>query len=584
MSMWQWIHRLLNEPKWTAVFIFCLIGLLYLPSFNNVFIWDDEQFIVSNQFTTSLEYLPQIFTSNTIAGAGEVSNYYRPLTTLSFTVDRLIWGLEPFGFHLTNTVLHATSAILLWWLLRRLGITKGPALVIALLFGIHPIQTEAVVYIASRGDSFFVFWLLLSYIAFTFGLSRSPTKLPRLVWGMVVVGTFVLSVLAKEIALAGLGIYPALAIICTQQKNWRQNAIFTVVTVLAMGALAGLYLWLRLTVLNFGDSLNFHMQDSVYTENLWIRLLTFAKVLFTYLRLLVIPYPLHMERVMDPVMSWLSVWWPAAVLVVVATVIAGYVEWRRRHSFWIWFGGWWFACFLVPVSGVVPINGLLYEHWLYMPMVGFYIALWGVLRLLLPQIQQPRFFKAIAVIVGSVLVAFGVLTIRQNWLWRHPIPFYLYTLQYSRSARMLNNLANAYSNEGDLNLAMKYYQEAIAESDMYFQTHYNIASLLAQQGNMESAKKEIEIALGMNPYFDPAKLLWLDIAYRERDYERALALITDLWPRYAQSLPELWLIRGEALYKTGQQAEAQEVWDEVLRLSNSNPSVIRFIEQARRPT
>ena len=88
----------------TKKLVLILIGatfLAYFSSFSNPFIWDDEQFITSNAYVRNFD-IGKIFTTNTVAGAGVQSNYYRPLTTLSFAVDTAIWGSNPFGFHLTN--------------------------------------------------------------------------------------------------------------------------------------------------------------------------------------------------------------------------------------------------------------------------------------------------------------------------------------------------------------------------------------------------------------------------------------------------------------------------------------------------
>src|SRR5258708_6112431 len=93
--------------KHAPILILVVVGFFtYVNSFHNQFLCVDDYFISQNLLIKSLKYTPQIFTSNTIAGAGQISDYYRPLTSLSFAVDHAIWGWNVVGFHLTNTLLH----------------------------------------------------------------------------------------------------------------------------------------------------------------------------------------------------------------------------------------------------------------------------------------------------------------------------------------------------------------------------------------------------------------------------------------------------------------------------------------------
>lgn len=572
----------------TALIIFTVIFLVYFPSFFNTFLWDDEQFIYRNVYTTSLEYLPQIFTTNTIAGAGEISNYYRPLTTLSFTIDRLIWGLSPFGFHLTNTLLHAGAAILIWIFMRRLNVPAVPAVVLALIFGLHPLQTEAVTYINSRGDSMYAFFLMLGLVAFTYVLRNQTLSLNwqeyrwRItvpVLAMVSLAAFIASFLAKEIALAGVGVFGLLWLIkVVTEKNWKAAQAATITLgLLAISVVC--YLGLRLTVLNFSDSLNFYGEETLYTSSLVVRLLTFAKILFIYFRLLLVPYPLHMERSVELVTTWAEPWWLAAIGVVVAVLVLGYIEWRRKQTWYIWFGSAWFMGFLLPVSGVVPINGLLYEHWLYMPLVGFFLAVWGGLRLLPPLgTTQIRYG-----LLCALFVVYALLTLRQNWIWRAPIPFYTYTLQFADTARLHNNLAMALSDAGDQQAAIAAYQRAIVIEPGYPQVYYNLGRSYLELGDVTAAQAALETSYEISGgRFEHATLTLIELYRTQQNYEAILPLTEELLERYPDSI-ELLLVHGEALYFLDQRQEADLTWQQAYRLSNLNPAVLRMIQQLQRP-
>ena len=119
------INTLKNNSKYILLLVVLTI-VSYASSLNNAFVWDDEQFIYNNNYVKQF-VVSKLWTENTIAGAGQTSTYYRPLTTFSFAVDHAIWGLNPFGFHLTNTLLHMGAGILLSALLALLLILSFAA-------------------------------------------------------------------------------------------------------------------------------------------------------------------------------------------------------------------------------------------------------------------------------------------------------------------------------------------------------------------------------------------------------------------------------------------------------------------------
>lgn len=433
----------------------------YLPSLNNPFIWDDEQFIVKNVYITSLKYLPQIFTTNTIAGAGHQSNYYRPFTTLSFALDYSLWQTNPIGFHLTNTLLHLMAGIILFLLLLRLSLPQTLAFWTSLFFLIHPIQTEAIVYINSRGDPLYALFLFGAIYFYTFPNWR------RLSLSLLL---FALSILSKEISVAGLGLFFLLWWL--YQRKSRQHLItFLIATTIVI-----LYLILRFTILNFGQPPNPY-------GTLTTRLLTFSHSFLVYLRLLLIPWGLHMERDLPLITTIFSVYPWLSLGIVTITI------WLGRHHRWLLFGLIWFLVMLVPVSGIIPVNALLYEHWLYLPMVGFFIALLTSL---------PRLPTYLLITITAIYIA---LTWRQNYLWGNPIRFYQYTLQYTKSPRLLNNLAMAYADANRLPEAITYYQKAINLSDVYPQTHHNLGNAYAALGQSALAEQEYLTALKLDPNF-----------------------------------------------------------------------------------
>lgn len=585
------------------IFLLFIVTLLtYLPSFWNQFVWDDEQFIYKNQYVLNFQ-VDKIFSQNTIAGAGQQSDYFRPLTTLSFAIDHAIWGLTPFGFHLTNTLLHIGAGIFLYLILTELRLSEKKnklnsdlSFWISLIFLIHPIQTEAVVYMNSRGDSLFAFLGMTSLYLFTLIFRKEKLKALNLdinKFELAISSLFLYfgTILSKEIGIMVTGLFFLIflvQLIKMHQFKWKKYMYFiksqlsAFITTLASFAVAVFYMILRSTIWNFGDTYNLYHGQNEYTSSLLIRLLTFSKINFIYFKLLLFPYPLHMERDTALVKSLLTIWpWLLIALLIFLIAIGAY-QIIKKHNPWILFGLIWFYIGLVPVSGIIPINGLLYEHWLYIPMIGFYIVIYQLIQLFIKIFKtkiHPKLILTLLILLTSI---YSALTIRQNWFWRTPISFYNYQLQYSTSARMLNNLAMAYSEKAEHQKAIEYYQKAIDFSDIYPQTHYNLGNTYVQTGELEKAEQEFETTLQMSENFDYAYLPLINIKINNQQYDQALELTEKIATKYPNEL-QLQLIKLDLLIKLGKNEEAEQLADYLYQASNFNSSVKKAVEEILNP-
>ncbi len=530
-----------------------LIGfLLYLPSFGNQFVWDDEQFIYRNEYVLTAN-ISKIFSTNTIAGAGEQSDYYRPLTTLSFAIDHAIWGLRPFGFHLTNTLLHTTSGIFLFLILIELSFDykRKPFLnlpfLVSLIFLIHPLQTEAVVYMNSRGDSLYTFFAFLSLYLLSLSFRHKKISInlynETLQFGKVSLLIFsslayIASIFSKEIGIMTLGLqFLVILVVGIHQVGW-QNLLsffkkhvshllyFCSQFLIAVG-----YMGLRATVLNFSNSFNLYGETNLYTTHLWVRLMTFNSVLWQYFKLLFWPHPLYMDRNVDLVTQPVPPLLVATIALTLIIIGLSIWEYRQTKKVWLLFGALWFAIGLTPVSGIIPINGLMYEHWLYVPMVGFWLFWFRLFQLLSPFIplsllsRMTFLRKSIYGITSIFIITLCLLTLHQNWLWRSPISLYTHLLQYTESARIHNNLAMAYSEKRQSELAIEQYQAAIRLSDIYPQTHHNLGNEYASLGKYDEAIQEFETVLRMSPQFYLSYIPLIKIYLLQEKYDRAQKLI-----------------------------------------------------------
>ncbi len=507
------LRKLIRQP----IVLLLLIGsILYLPSLSGPFFWDDEQFIYKNQFVHQFD-LTHIFTQSTTAGAGVVSNYYRPLTSISFALDYQIWHNHPFGYHLTNLCLHVSAAILLFLFLKSLTKRERFSWWISFIFLIHPLQTEAVAYINSRGDSFYALLTFLGLWLWTKSLRQEKTSfslmgfdfnLPNWLTITLAVISFGLSILAKEIALAtsALWCFVTVYLLLEQPKFKKRYLKLSLIAIGFLSLLSLVYLKLRLSWLHWGNVDSILQAYPIAYSHLGVRLLTFSKIIFIYLRLIIIPFPLHMERSVSLVTNPFSFFPLLFVVSQLALVYFAFKEWRLNKTIFI-IGGWcWFVSMLVPVSGIIPTNGLIYEHWLYLPLIGFFIMLYGLLKLIVVTKPQFRLFigQAISLALTLIVPIYLVMTLYQIHLWTHPIAFYQHTLKYAQSARLWNNLGMEYANRGHNQQALLAYKQALSINPHYAQIQHNLGQIYLGQKRWKKAAKYYQQAIKLNKYFLPS--------------------------------------------------------------------------------
>ena len=283
--------------KYTLPIILIAIGF-FVFSFNlgNELFWDDDDWILNNQFvhSLSLDNVKFWLTNNTLAGVGLRSNYYRPFLFFTFSLNYVISEIKPWSYHLFSNAIHLINGVLIFWLLKGIFKRKLYAFLAALIFIIHPLQTEAITYISGRGDSLVAMFMLFSlYLFYKSEINKSSwlsfIKIASLV-------SLVLGLLSRETGI----IFPFLALILYISFISKDRFILSIkkglIKTWPYFATVFVYGILRLTTLNFLNTLNFYSAPNIYSENLHVRMFTFAHTVLTYLKLLIAPIGLHMER------------------------------------------------------------------------------------------------------------------------------------------------------------------------------------------------------------------------------------------------------------------------------------------------
>ena len=167
------------DQRYTLINI-CLIIVLgfavYANSLSGQFIWDDEFLVLKNPHIRSWTHLPKLFTGG--LAAGRYWNLYRPVQMFTYMADFFFWGLNPKGYHLTNTVLHVLTALLLYAVINLLFQDRLLSFLTVAFFTSHPIHTEAVSYISGRADSLAAVFMLAAFLLLNMSISSEVAMDP----------------------------------------------------------------------------------------------------------------------------------------------------------------------------------------------------------------------------------------------------------------------------------------------------------------------------------------------------------------------------------------------------------------------
>ncbi|MFC1667266.1 tetratricopeptide repeat protein [Candidatus Omnitrophota bacterium] len=445
------------------LFIVLIIVIVFSGSLKNDFVWDDKYLIIDNPHIKSLDYLHEIFTTQLYEGSQVHSNFYRPLQLLSFALDYSVWGLNPFGYHLTNLFLHIFNSALVYLILIAISSSAGLAMLSATFFAISPAISGIVYYISARSDllmALFVFSSLLFFIKYI--------KCKNAVWYIFSLVSFALALLCKEMSIILLALLALQLFRSEKRARQRLTMLLPYIVILIF------YIALRFSILNFARGAN-PLIDFNYpaTIPLWRRVLTDFKVIPKYIGLLLFPYGLHMDSFVEPAKSLFQV--DVLFFMALFIFLVLIIKKASRLSDLVIFGALWFLLTLLPVLNIYPISVFFGEGWLYMPCVGFFI----VLSVICQKAVRPKAGRTLSnILIVIFFVYYALLNINYGRVWKDSISLFHNVLKYETESPFIyltyNNLAMAYYDKGEYNKSIEYCKKSISLSPDYQDAYNNL--------------------------------------------------------------------------------------------------------------
>lgn len=443
--------------------LLCVAVLLaYLNSLHGAFQFDDFNVIVDNPVVHSLE-----------AWRADLGRGIRPLLKLTYTINWLLGGGQPLGFHVVNLAVHLANTLLVYALARLLLDRTGPAgvdrsaaaFVAALLFGLHPVQTEAVTYVSGRSSSLMaLFYLggLTAYVAASQGSGQRAWLMRYLLSPLL----FGLALATKETAIT----FPVALLLwdlaCRECRDWkalaRRQAVHWAVWFAAVAAL-----WLHPVYPS-------RIVPLLDAAGVYRNVLTQIDAVSYLLGRLLIVHPLNIDPDLRGVANWSAPLAAKAALLIGVLAVA--MSTLRRRPWWS-VGIFWFFLQLAPTNSVVPRLDLANERQLYLAGVGIFIALGAQFELL--RSGRDRHRAWIGGSLAAVVALFAALVMLRNGDYASEIRLWEQTARASPGKpRAHNNLGFAYSAAGCRQQAEAAYRHALRLDPGYEIAQKNLASLL----------------------------------------------------------------------------------------------------------
>jgi len=534
--------KIMGSTRRALFLIMLLCALVYSRTLAVPFYFDDYSYVIDNPFIRSMG---DIFDRELLAASSvyvDIKNSVlsRPLSYLTFSLNYLLNGASPAGYHLVNIGIHMLNACLVYLLIlvtarEQLHHSVNPvrnrltddhsrllAFFVAALFAVHPVMTNAVTYITQRMTSLATLFYLLTIVLYAYSQQGKPRSLPRCYLPALV--SAAAAVKSKEIA-ATLPLMLALYDISFLSGTVRSR-VLRLAPFFALIAACLLFApenFVDISLAVDGNPSTLQVLDTLKTSPLRYLDTSFAtnpsstvvasmtpleylytqlRVIVTYQRLLLLPVGLNFVHDSPFYRSFAEL--PVIVsLLWHSLVLSGGVLLFRssRASEGVTalllrcagFGIFWFYLALILECSLIPMDDIMLEHRLYLPAFGFLLASAALVMLAAERsdLLRAACFGGIAVIALCV-----ALTLQRNEQWRDPLVFWQDALAKSPGKQRIHGyIGNVYRDRGDIPRALQEYRLMLAQDFRYESDHLELGTMLMENGMYREAVQVFLAAL-----------------------------------------------------------------------------------------
>jgi Flp pilus assembly protein TadD len=589
-----------GPPAWVAAVVLAFfLAIVYGPSLRTPFIFDDFPAVVENKSILSLWPLVGFSKPSVLNPPPELPVSGRPLVNLTFALNYFAGGYNSAGYHVVNLVLHFFAAMLLWAITRRTLrlpsfrgrfdlVAEWLALAVAVLWGLHPLLTETVIYVTQRTELMMgLFYLATLYCSLRYWHTASakekeqrggPTtatnnrRAARVIWLVLAATACLCGMASKEVMVS------APLIVLLYERTFIAGSIRDAVRrswPLYVGLAAT---WVPLLLLNLNsphrDAAGFSFDVS--GPHWW---LTQSKVLFLYLKLCIWPAPLLIHYQI-PYLTTLAEAWSYVVPLVLLGLATLILLWKNHP---LGFLGAWFAAILSPTFVIPIFTEIAAERRMYLalviPVVVFVVGGYKLLVLALGNRQgaaQPRDLPGTAIIfVGistlTITAVFCFISVSRLVVYENELSLWISVLQAQPdNLRAILNVGAYLERTGNEDAAIHQYQSYFERADKYpdpseAQMHNQLGQLLVKKGDFDRAILHLAEAVRVIPQSADLRNNLAYALFMAGRNDQAI----DEYRAAIKVAPQHWPARknlGEALLKAGKHHEALASFEVAQRL------------------
>jgi tetratricopeptide (TPR) repeat protein len=618
------MHRVIDfftetsRRDWLAAGVLAAISLaVFARGIDAEFVnFDDKDYVTDNAYVTdglSLSSVRWAFTTFHNAN-------WHPLTWLSLQLDASIWGVNSRGFHLTNVVIHALNAALLFLALRALTETFWRSAIVALLFADHPLRAESVAWVSERKDVLSALFAFLALRAYARYVHRSTRR------------NFVLVVLALALSLMCKPMFVTLPFLLLVLDWWplrrlapvtesstatpvelsahrapkgirsktakakaSGNLVATVKNTLAAGVIPVPSVQHSLKNLDVNQAIRTWRQ--LVVEKIPLVVLVTISAVVTFIAQLQegavgdvqrYPLPIRVENAAVSYVSYLHktvwpqnlsafythpgvpgeelpIWKPIASALFLAAVTGAVVMLRRRAPYLL--AGWlWYVGTLVPVIGLVQVgNQAMADRYTYFPQIGVLIAIcWGAADLVG---EHRRYLQRAVLFAGAAAAALlAALTVRQVSYWHDSVRLWHHAIVATGGSEVdLLTYGSALQDQGEYKDAADWFRKTAERYPHSAKAVANLGNLISEEGDQEEAARLIQKALALDPRDPQIHTMYGTVLFRQGDIAGAVRehqFAVDKQPL----LRGAWCNLGLAEMTLGHDARAAECYRKALDL------------------
>lgn len=493
--------KILKNPKLSGVIIFILAFIVFAPSVDNDFVWDDV-IDIKNQYFRYQEYdfAPQFIRIST---SDEGASYYRPLHHLSYVLDYKLWGENPAGFHITNILLFSITCVLLYFLILLIlkeshtGAREYIAFLGTVYFIVHPIHVESVSWIAGRTDILCALFFIAAFIFHLKSVRNAKYIFPAVIM-------LFMSFFSKEIAAT----FPFIVLFwhLSSAKRRTQNFVFPVIIYFIV---LGLYLYMRGGVFGGTPVISGQVTQNSSSDggglllNIWSSVRVMLGAYMYYFVKLVFPFSLNPFVTSVPQ----SVYWIFASVCSFAALLYFWIRSVFRGNGIVAFSVTWIILTLGPailVAVFAIATTPVAERYLFLPSAGLAIIAGYVLaRIDGSTVSRKIIYGIVALFLFSHLI----MTVQAQSLWDDRLTLWeVVSSKSGDSAVPLINYGMALIEEGQIDSGIGKLEKAL-ESDMNANPALksiaanNLGIAYLGKNDLDNAEKWFREGVSYNPEF-----------------------------------------------------------------------------------